>query len=782
MKLLSAFIASIVVGCVLVAAQILEPTQHEVKYADRAFLQKQKFLLEILHRLESPLLFAKYLNYAADFHFDKNDFVVYDEHMVQFETAYKAGYILPRGEFFGALVKSHMTQVWGLFNYFYYAKDFEAFMHVASWARMHVSEGMFVAALTLAVIHRDDFEGLMLPPIYEILPQHFFTSKLIYETEKFDYNMWIRQIMYEKEYKDFLYQENRDAYKQHAYIYTKDWKTWQWWKMMGLGEQWYTEDMTKLADIAVGNYKTARFSNMAKGTRIFTMPTDYTRNIEYYNEHSKLSYFTEDVDWNSYWYYANMDYAYFMNSTKYNFAADRRGEHWANALKTMLTRYQWERLSQELGETPEYSAESVFEHGYNPQLISYNGIQFGYRQNDFDYMHYTDFDQFNRFIYYYKRVTLLLEKGHFMTKNGTFIDLRRPESIEVMANFMEGNADLFDSHFAIYWRIFSHMYFAGVDANQLHVLPHIFVNHETMFRDPFTYSYYKRFYQVIYKFNSLLPAYTRDELLLPGVRLTDVQVSELMTYFDFSHFDVSTLLNDETLFIEDTYVFDKIFLARQQRLNHKPFTLDYTIEAEQPQKVVVRAFLGPCYDQNRRALSLAEYRENFIEIDEFIYELVAGKNTIKRDSRDFYWTIDDRRTYAELYHAVIIALGGEKPLELNVTQQHWGFPDRLLLPQGWAKGYPMQLFFFVAPYTGPHVRYPSYEHSSFSGGVGSGKRYIDNKPFDYPFDRPIIETEFLVPNMFMKNVKVYHELLEEKYQDGKYENYGTFDYTYKENN
>lgn len=110
----------------------------------------------------------------------------YDSHMENFERAYKAGYILPRGEFFGVLVKSHLTQVWGLFNHFYYAKDFETFMLVASWARVHVSEGMFVYALTLAVMHRDDSAGLMLPAIYEILPQHFFTSKLVYEAKKFD--------------------------------------------------------------------------------------------------------------------------------------------------------------------------------------------------------------------------------------------------------------------------------------------------------------------------------------------------------------------------------------------------------------------------------------------------------------------------------------------------------------------------------------------------------------------------------------------------------------------
>nr|XP_014093124.1 larval serum protein 1 gamma chain-like [Bactrocera oleae] len=760
-----------VVGCMLVAGQILEPPQ-QMKYADKAFLEKQKFLLEIVHRIENPLLFEEYLKYAKDFHFEKADYMQYDYYMEKFVGTYKAGYILPRGEFFGTLVKSHIMQAWGLFNHFYYAKDFETFMRIASWARVHVSEGMFVYALNLAIIHRDDSEGLMLPSIYEILPQHFFTSKLVYEAQKFDYEVWSRQIMYEKEYKDYLYQDNKAAYSTYAQIYTKDWKTWQWWKMMGLAEHWYAVDSTQvLTGMPSVNM------DILKDTHIYFMPTDYTRNIEWFNEQSKLSYFTEDVEWNAYWYYAHMDYAYFLNSSQYDFASERRGEYWAHNMQTMLARYYWERLTQELGEIPEYSSGSIYEEGYQPQLNSYNGIAFGFRQNDYDHKRYTNFDQFNRFMFYYRRVTQLLEQGHFTTGNGTVIDLRMPESIEVMANLMEGNADLFDSHYQIYWRVLSHTYFAGADPDALHVSPHIFVNYETMFRDPFTYSYYKRFYQVLYKFSSLLPAYTKTDLLLPGVSVMDLQVSELLTYFDYSDFDVSTLLNDKMMFVDGQYVWNKMLLARQQRLNHKPFTMDYTIMADKPQNVVIRAFLGPKFDSNRRVLSLPQNRENFIEIDEFIYQLAAGKNTIERSSRDFYWTIGERSSYTALYKSVMLAYEGKQQFALNATQPHNGFPDRLLLPQGWARGFPMQLFVFVAPYNGAHEHFPSYDYTSFAGGIGSGNRYIDNKPLNYPFDRPIDEVEFFVPNMFIKNVKVYHEDTLEKYQEHNYANFGNFDYT-----
>lgn len=104
----------------------------------------------------------------------------------------------------------------------------------------------------------------------------------------------------------------------------------------------------------------------------------------------------------------------------------------------------------------------------------------------------------------------------------------------------------------------SHTYFAGAAPDALHVLPHTFINYETMFRDPFTDSYYKRFYQVLYKFTTLLRTYTKADLLLPSVSITDVQVSELLTYFDYSDFDVSTLLNDKMVFVDGQHVWNKI--------------------------------------------------------------------------------------------------------------------------------------------------------------------------------------------------------------------------------
>jgi hypothetical protein len=245
-------------------------------------------------------------------------------------------------------------------------------------------------------------------------------------------------------------------------------------------------------------------------------------------------------------------------------------------------------------------------------------------------------------------------------------------------------------------------------------------------------------------------------------------------------FDVTNLLNDKMRFVDGKFVWDKTLLGRQIRLNHKPFTFEFKIESEKTNKVVIHSFLGPKFDEFGRILTLTENRENFFELDAFIYDLVSGKNIIKRNSNDFYWTVKDRTTYTELYHYVMLAYDGKYDLPLDISEPHCGFPDRLLLPRGWKKGMPMQLFFMVTPYEADYELFSTYDYT-YSCGIGSGVRHIDNKPFYYPFNRVIDENEFFVPNMYFKDIEIYHYDTTETYEKNTYKTYGTFDYNFFNN-
>ncbi|KAI8117664.1 Arylphorin subunit A4 [Lucilia cuprina] len=58
----------------LVAASSIP--KHEVKIADKDFLAKQKFLFEIVYRVEDPLMFEEYIKLGKSFTFDKADYTV----------------------------------------------------------------------------------------------------------------------------------------------------------------------------------------------------------------------------------------------------------------------------------------------------------------------------------------------------------------------------------------------------------------------------------------------------------------------------------------------------------------------------------------------------------------------------------------------------------------------------------------------------------------------------------------------------------------------------------
>ncbi|XP_073824241.1 arylphorin subunit C223-like [Musca autumnalis] len=751
---------------------------------NKDFWHKQKFLFEIVYRIEEPLMFEEYIKLGQTFKYNKDDYEFptnYEGYMDKYYEAYKRGVTLPKGEFFGAVAYTQFEQMYGLFEFFYYAKTWDIFQRNVCWARLHANEGMFVQALTLTIIHRDNFQGLVLPTIYEIFPQYFFNRKFVYKAGKFDFDVWRKNIMYEKKYKDLMYKDYGQYFEQYSnynYFYTKDWKMWQWWKLMGLGDNWYAEERFIIRDNVAHFNKDSKYLEMLKNVRMFWMPVDYTRDIAMSNSESDLSYFTEDLEWNSFWYYFNMDYAPFLDGEAFGLNKDRRGEYYVYVVRQILARYYVERLSHGYGDIPEFSFFTEIEHGYNPQLIHSNGLAFSYRKNYYEYATHGNFEYLHKIQNFFKRLDEIVTKGYYTTNDGKTISMRQPEAIEFLGNLMQGNVDNYDKYFATFWYMFAHMYIGNVDDNSQRVYPHTFLNYETMLRDPMFYMFYKKIANVFNRFHNFIKPYTHEELNLSGVSIQNVEVSDLITYFDLHDFDVTNLLNDKMNFVNGTFIWDTTLLARQMRLNHKNFEFNLTINSNRKQNVVIRAYYGPKYDEFGNVIPLNENRENFIEIDEFYYELKEGVNIFQRHSKDFFWLTHDRKTYTELYKFIVAAMEDKNEVPRYFVEPPCGFPDRLMLPRGWQKGMPMQLFFYVYPFNGTTEDTSNYD-AAYYCGAGSGVRRIDNKPYGYPFDREIDEHEFFVPNMFFKDVKIYHEdVFEKYYTDGKFEKFGKFHYNY----
>lgn len=83
-----------------------------------------------------------------------------------------------------------MDQAIALFDLFYYAKDFDTFYKTACVARHWVNEGLFLYSFSVAITHRDDCYGIVLPPIYEIYPYYFYSADTIQEAYKYVFSVF----------------------------------------------------------------------------------------------------------------------------------------------------------------------------------------------------------------------------------------------------------------------------------------------------------------------------------------------------------------------------------------------------------------------------------------------------------------------------------------------------------------------------------------------------------------------------------------------------------------
>ncbi|XP_065086313.1 hexamerin-1.1-like [Ochlerotatus camptorhynchus] len=472
--------------------------------------------------------------------------------------------------------------------------------------------------------------------------------------------------------------------------------------------------------------------------------------MDYFGE-DKLSYFTEDIGLNSYYYYFMMDYPFFLGESKFNLFKDRRGELYMYMYQQLIARYYLERQANFMGPIEEFSWDQPIKTGYSPKLTYWNGMPF-YGRNDYYSLPKDQYYKIDLLKDYEARIRQVIDQGYMYLDDGTKIDFRKPESIDYLGNLINANPDSADTEYYKYIEFFARLMYSGSDYfnSGSKVWPSALMHFETSIRDPFFYQLYYKILSYYWQFKSYLPYYTFDELNFKGVEIKNVVFDKLMTYFEYFDADISNAI---PMGFSSEKFFDFSVFARQKRINHKPFTYTMDISSEFAGKGVVRMYMGPKFYDFKQLQNLKQY---FVEVDQYMYDFVVGKNTIVRNSRDYYWSVRDRTTYTDLYKKVMMAYKGEDKFVLDMSEAHCGFPDRLLLPKGLPSGFEMAFYFIVTPYYAPKVeQFSTYEYN-YSCGVGSGSKYIDELPFGFPFDREINFAYFFTKNMYFKDVMVYH--------------------------
>ncbi|XP_015605372.1 hemocyanin A chain [Cephus cinctus] len=150
--------------------------------ADKDFLSKQKEVLHLLSKVHEPNRFKHQSELGKSIESGLDG--LYFKDITPLRTLlkmYKAGKLLPRGAIFTLFDEDHRKEMITLFESLYFAGDWTSFLKTACWARDHINEGVFIYALSVAVLHRQDCRGIILPPAYETYPHLFVNSQVIHE-------------------------------------------------------------------------------------------------------------------------------------------------------------------------------------------------------------------------------------------------------------------------------------------------------------------------------------------------------------------------------------------------------------------------------------------------------------------------------------------------------------------------------------------------------------------------------------------------------------------------
>lgn len=290
------------------------------------------------------------------------------------------------------------------------------------------------------------------------------------------------------------------------------------------------------------------------------------------------------------------------------------------------------------------------------------------------------------------------------------------------------------------------------------VVPSILDNYQTALRDPIFYQLQKRLCHFLILFKLRLPTYTREELYFPGVKIDNVVVDKLVTYFDDYLMDMTNavFLTDDEL---KKTTSDMLFYVRKRRLNHLPFKITVDVTSDKTVDCVVRVFLGPKYDHLGRLIDINTNRLNFVELDTFLYKLTTGKNTIVRNSIDMHNLVHDRIMTRDLWKKVDTITDMKDLLHKDLRNHHTGFPTRLLLPKGHVGGMDCMLYVIVTPLKlvdNVDLSILDTNRKDFIVDFRSTV-LLDKMPLGFPFDRKIDVTKFFTTNMKFVDVTIFHK-------------------------
>nr|AAT76805.1 hexamerine [Helicoverpa armigera] len=684
----------------LVAGGHSDPVRSNLsqKAADPVFLQRQLDLMVLYFHLLEPNHLDSCQAIAKSWSLERNI-----EHYsnVTAVTTYiemlEHQWILPRAVPFSLLQAEHRFGAVTLYNVLISAKDYDTFYKTAVYVRDLVNENLFAYVLSIAILNRPDTQGIYIPRLPEVFPSYFYNGEIMTTAQRINTHGQNMVEHYPSTYK----WDNNVVIRWNATI----------WPYL----------------------------------RSETMP---------------LAYFTHDFSLNTFYYNLHLAQPSWLHSEVLPVNKHRRGEWFWFLHKQILTRYYMERLSNGLGEIPELGHEIV-QYGYASGLLYHNGVPFPARPNYFNLDQPQLVNEIQEILDYERRIRDAIDQGYVVNHLGEHIDICAPEAIEILGSIIEANVD---SPNAKYYKDFISIWKkvlgdSIVQDNQYHnnyvplVVPSVLEHYQTALRDPAFYMIWKRVLGLFQMWQEKLPLYKKEELALPQVAIQKVDVDKLVTYFEYTYLNVSSHLHMNQDEVKGYY--DQVsVLVQQPVLNHKRFQVRVNVKSEVAKTVLVKFFLAPKYDSQGYEIPLHINTQNFMQLDEFTYDLPAGECTITRDSIDTSgkkWV-----SGIEIYEAVEKAVQGKGQYTIDPNMEK--LAEHLMLPKGRVGGMPFVLMVYISEYHAPKVAPEQVSYPALSLGLSPVIRQLTDEPFGFPVNRPLHPWQVEgVKNLYLQDVLIYHK-------------------------
>lgn len=196
-------------------------------------------------------------------------------------------------------------------------------------------------------------------------------------------------------------------------------------------------------------------------------------------------------------------------------------------------------------------------------------------------------------------------------------------------------------------------------------------------RDPAFYQLYRKVIQLFQQYQNSLPAYQYNDVLLPGVSIQNVQISQLVTFFNdyYVDLDSATVQQQGQQQAGQQQQQQQQIKAQLKRLDHTPYEYQITVQSEQNVPgAVVRVYLGPKHDYQGKPISISQHRQQFVELDQFVTDRMFP---IIQNDRQFAFLTKQIKTFSSFYssarterHCQEFSAGAKPKLRLPICSRN----------------------------------------------------------------------------------------------------------------